>query len=45
MDEADVACIWGAQGVLVGQAVGGVIFGLLAVWLALRVIEPTPVTA
>jgi Na+-driven multidrug efflux pump len=30
---------WGAQGVLVGQAVGGVVFGLLAVWLALRVIE------
>jgi Na+-driven multidrug efflux pump len=30
---------WGAQGVLVGQAVGGVVFGLLAIWLALRVIE------
>ncbi|MFZ1483079.1 MAG: MATE family efflux transporter [Paracoccaceae bacterium] len=29
---------WGAQGVLIGQAVGGVLFGLLAVWLALRVI-------
>jgi len=30
--------IWGAPGVLVGQAVGGVIFGVLAWWLALRVI-------
>lgn len=29
---------WGAEGVLVGQAVGGVVFGLLAIWLALRVI-------
>ena len=28
--------IWGAQGVLVGQALGGVVFGGLAVWLALR---------
>jgi putative MATE family efflux protein len=31
--------IWGAQGVLVGQAVGGVIFGLAAVWLALMAIR------
>jgi len=30
---------WGAQGVLIGQAVGGVIFGLLAIWLALRAID------
>lgn len=30
--------VWGAQGVLVGQAVGGVIFGVLAWLLALRVI-------
>jgi Na+-driven multidrug efflux pump len=30
--------VWGAEGVLIGQAVGGVVFGLLAVWLALRVI-------
>ena len=30
---------WGAQGVLIGQAVGGVVFGLIAVWLALRVIK------
>jgi Na+-driven multidrug efflux pump len=29
---------WGAQGVLIGQAVGGVLFGVAAVWLALRVI-------
>ncbi|MEH7827168.1 MATE family efflux transporter [Gemmobacter denitrificans] len=31
--------IWGPQGVLIGQAAGGVLFGLLAVWLALRVIR------
>ncbi|NHB77863.1 MATE family efflux transporter [Rhodobacter calidifons] len=30
---------WGAQGVLVGQAIGGVIFGLLAAWLALVAIR------
>jgi Na+-driven multidrug efflux pump len=30
---------WGAEGVLIGQAVGGVLFGGLAVWLALRVID------
>jgi putative MATE family efflux protein len=30
---------WGAQGVLVGQALGGVIFGLAAVWLALLAIR------
>lgn len=30
--------VWGAGGVLIGQAVGGVVFGLLAVWLALRTI-------
>ena len=24
---------WGAQGVLVGQALGGVVFGLAAAWL------------
>jgi putative MATE family efflux protein len=37
---------WGAQGVLIGQALGGVIFGLAAVWLALVAIRspviPTP---
>ena len=32
------ACIGGPQGVLVGQALGGVLFGVLAVWLALRAI-------
>ena len=36
--------LWGAQvagpqGVLIGQAFGGVVFGLLAVFLALRVID------
>ncbi|MDP3261935.1 MAG: MATE family efflux transporter [Tabrizicola sp.] len=30
--------LWGAPGVLIGQALGGVVFGLLAVWLALRAI-------
>lgn len=30
---------WGAQGVLVGQAIGGVIFGLAAAWLALVAIR------
>jgi putative MATE family efflux protein len=30
--------VWGAPGVLVGQAAGGVIFGLVAMWLAFRVI-------
>jgi putative MATE family efflux protein len=29
---------WGAEGVLVGQALGGVIFGLAAAWLALQAI-------
>jgi putative MATE family efflux protein len=31
--------IWGAPGVLVGQAVGGAVFAGVAVWLAMRVIE------
>ena len=30
---------WGAKGVLIGQAVGGVLFGVLAIWMALRVID------
>ncbi len=30
--------IYGAPGVLIGQAVGGVIFGLLALWLAYRLL-------
>jgi putative MATE family efflux protein len=38
--------MWGAQGVLIGQAIGGVVFGLAAVWLALVAIRapviPTP---
>ncbi|MEZ5912715.1 MAG: MATE family efflux transporter [Paracoccaceae bacterium] len=36
---------WGAVGVLLGQAVGGIVFGLLAVWLALRVIARPRITA
>jgi Na+-driven multidrug efflux pump len=31
--------LWGAPGVLVGQALGGVVFGLAAVWLALAAIR------
>jgi putative MATE family efflux protein len=31
--------IWGAQGVLIGQALGGVVFGLAAAWLALMAIR------
>lgn len=34
---------WGAQGVLIGQALGGVVFGILAVVLALRLIDRTSV--
>jgi putative MATE family efflux protein len=30
---------WGAQGVLIGQAIGGVVFGLAAAWLALVAIR------
>lgn len=40
------AAWFGAAGVLIGQAVGGVIFGLWSAWLAMRVIarqeEPAP---
>lgn len=35
---------WGAQGVLIGQALGGVVFGLAAVWLAFLAIR-SPVIA
>ncbi|CUH77481.1 Multidrug export protein MepA [Tritonibacter multivorans] len=38
------AQLWGAPGALVGQALGGLIFGLLAVWLALRLIDQTETT-
>lgn len=34
-----LGAVWGASGVLIGQAVGGVLFGLLALWLALRIID------
>ncbi|WP_238991856.1 MATE family efflux transporter [Gemmobacter caeruleus] len=33
------AQIWGAEGVLIGQAAGGILFGLLAIFLAMRVID------
>ena len=36
------AHLFGATGVLIGQAAGGVIFGLLALWLSLRVIDQAP---
>jgi putative MATE family efflux protein len=31
--------LWGAEGILIGQAMGGVVFGLLAIWLGLRTIR------
>lgn len=38
--------IWGAPGVLIGQAVGGIVFGFIGYWLALHYItkaaRPTP---
>lgn len=37
--------IWGAGGVLIGQAIGGVFFGCIAIWLAFRVarsLDETP---
>ena len=38
-----VGGMWfGAQGVLLGQAAGGVLFGLVAWWLALRVMPKSP---
>ncbi len=37
------AYLYGAAGVLIGQAVGGVVFGLISLWLALKVIRaPDP---
>ncbi len=45
------AAWYGAPGVLIGQAVGGMIFGVAAIWLAFRVVdhagktEPTPTAA
>ena len=30
---------WGAEGVLIGQAAGGILFGLGAVWLAGRLYD------
>ena len=36
------AGLFGAQGVLIGQALAGVIFGVLAWWLARRVIANAP---
>lgn len=45
------AALWGAEGVLIGQAAGGVVFGLFALWLSWRVVnrplvaaEPAPFT-
>lgn len=34
-----LGAIYGAEGVLIGQSVGGVVFGLLAIWLAWRVVR------
>jgi putative MATE family efflux protein len=37
--------IWGAEGVLIGQALGGVVFGLAAAWLALLAIRAPKLAA
>jgi putative MATE family efflux protein len=37
--------IWGAPGVLIGQAAGGILFGLLAWWVAIRVMADPGATA
>jgi MATE family, multidrug efflux pump len=37
------AMLWGAPGVLIGQAAGGVVFGVLAVFIAYRVIRDVEV--
>lgn len=39
------AALWGARGVLIGQAAGGVVFGLLALWLSWRVVNRPLVAA
>lgn len=36
--------MYGAPGILIGQALGGVIFGLFAAWMALRVIKRASAT-
>jgi len=36
------ASFWGAGGVLIGQALGGVIFAIISVWLALKTMQKTP---
>ncbi len=36
------AYIWGASGVLIGQALGGVVFAGISIWLALRIMEKAP---
>ncbi len=39
------AAWYGAVGVLIGQALGGMIFGLIAIWLAFRVVDTAGKTA
>ncbi len=36
---------YGAEGVLLGQAFGGILFGVLAWWMAERMLTPVPVAA
>jgi Na+-driven multidrug efflux pump len=31
--------MWGAQGVLIGQAVGGIVFGMIAIWMGMYAIR------
>jgi putative MATE family efflux protein len=37
--------LWGAQGVLIGQSVGGILFGLLSVWLGWYAVKHPRITA
>ena len=33
------ASLWGAGGVLIGQAIGGVVFAGISIWMALRLMD------
>ncbi len=40
-----LAVDYGPKGVLIGQSLGGIVFGIVAIWLALRVIDKRSATA